>query len=73
MPFHALLQRIRKLIPRAQDARFDEIELGLESGKLTAPMKPMSDAELARAIEDFLVTPSSENPMAALNDKFDNQ
>jgi hypothetical protein len=61
MPISTLLARIRRLIPRRQDTRYDEIVRGFGVGELRTPASPMSDRELSQAIADFLkVAPSSE-------------
>src|SRR3981189_2808416 len=54
MPISTLLARIRKLIPRRHDARYDEIVRGFGVGELRTPSSPMSDRELSEAIADFL-------------------
>jgi hypothetical protein len=54
LPIAALLARIRKLIPRQKDDHYEEILRGFSVGALRSPSTPMSDAELARAIGEFL-------------------
>ncbi|MGV7216811.1 hypothetical protein [Bradyrhizobium sp. UFLA05-112] len=54
MPISALLARIRRLIPRRQDEHYEEIVRSFGVGALRPPPTPMSDAELARAIAEFL-------------------
>ncbi len=61
MPISALLARIRELIPKQNDRYYDEIVRGFGVGELRTPASPMSDAELARAIADFMKdAPSGE-------------
>ena len=50
MPISALLARIRKLIPRQKDGPYEEIVRGFGNGTLRAPVTPMSDWELGKAI-----------------------
>jgi hypothetical protein len=71
MPISTMLARIRKLIPRRQDARYDEIVRGFEAGALRAPASPMSDRELSRAIADFLKEAPSVDAVSSLGRKFD--
>jgi hypothetical protein len=71
MPISTMLARIRKLIPRRQDARYDEIVRGFKAGALRAPASPMSDRELSRAIADFLKEAPSVDAVSSLGRKFD--
>ena len=69
MPISALLARIRKLIPRQNDAHYEEIVRNI--GELRPPSSPMSDRELSRAIAEFLKNaPSAEN-VSSLGRKLD--
>jgi hypothetical protein len=62
MPISALLARIRKLVPRQNDAHYDEIVRNIGDGRLRPPSSPMTDRELSRAIAEFLKdAPSTEN------------
>jgi hypothetical protein len=62
MPISALLARIRKLIPRQNDAHYDEIVRNMGVGRLRPPSSPMTDRELSSAIAEFLKdAPSAEN------------
>lgn len=61
LPISALLARIRRLVPKHHDDHYQEIVRGFGRGALRPPPSPMSDAELARAIAEFLKeTPSAE-------------
>jgi hypothetical protein len=71
MPISALLARIRKLIPRRQDRRYDEIVRGFDAGVLRTPASPMSDRELSRAIADFLKEAPSPNAVNSLGRRLD--
>ena len=71
MPISALLARIRKLIPRRNDAHYDEIVRNIGGGALRPPPSPMSDRELSKAIAEFLKDrPSAEN-VSSLGRKLD--
>jgi hypothetical protein len=62
MPISALLARIRRLIPRQNDAHYDEIVRNIGVGRFRPPSSPMTDRELSRAIAEFLKNaPSAEN------------
>jgi hypothetical protein len=62
MPISALLARIRKLIPRRNDAHYEEIVRNMGIGALRPPPSPMTDRELSQAIAEFLKeAPSAEN------------
>jgi hypothetical protein len=70
LPIAALLARIRKLIPRQNDAYYDEIVRGFGRGELRSPATPMSDAELARAIADFMKKAPSAEALSRLGRRF---
>ncbi len=62
MPISALLARIRKLIPRQKEDHYEQIVRGFGNGALRAPVTPMSDRELGKAIAEFLKeVPSAES------------
>jgi hypothetical protein len=71
MPIARLLARIRKLIPRRHDARYDEIVRGFGAGALRTPASPMSDRELSQAIADFLKEAPSTQAVGSLGRKLD--
>jgi hypothetical protein len=71
LPISALLARIRRLIPHAQDVHYDEILRGFGTGSLRPPPTPMSDAELARAISDFLKDAPTATALSSLGRKLD--
>jgi len=71
MPISALLARIRKLIPRRQDTRYDEIVRGFGDGALRTPASPMSDRELSQAIADFLKEAPSPDAVSDLDKRLD--
>jgi len=54
LPISALLACVRKLIPRRNDGQHQQIVRRFGSRALRPPIAPMSDAELARAIAEFL-------------------
>jgi hypothetical protein len=71
MPISALLARIRRLIPRQNDAHYDEIVRNIGAGTLRPPPSPMTDRELSKAIAEFLKdAPSAEN-VSSLGRKLD--
>ena len=71
LPVSALLARIRRLVPRANEQHYDEIVRNFGVGALRPPPTPMTDGELARAIAEFLkATPSTET-VAALGRRLD--
>jgi hypothetical protein len=65
-----MLARIRKLIPRQNDRHYDEIVRGFGTGELRAPVSPMSDGELGRAIADFLKDAPSSQAVSSLGRRF---
>jgi hypothetical protein len=71
LPIAALLARIRKLIPRRKDNHYEEILRGFSVGALRPPPTPMSDAELARAIGEFLKHTPSATAVSRLGRKLD--
>jgi hypothetical protein len=71
MPISALLARIRKLIPRRNDGRYDEIVRGFGDGALRTPASPMSDRELSQAIADFLKKAPSPDAVSDLDKRLD--
>jgi hypothetical protein len=71
MPISALLARIRKLIPRRNDGRYDEIVRGFGDGALRTPASPMSDRELSQAIADFLKEAPSPDAVNSLGRRLD--
>lgn len=71
MPISALLARIRKLIPRRYDNRYEEIVRGFDKGVLRPPPTPMSDHELSRAIAEFLRDAPSVDSVGALGRRLD--
>jgi hypothetical protein len=70
VPISALLARIRKLVPKQNDDRYDEIVRGFGLGELRTPASPMSDAELARAIADFMKDAPSAEAVSSLGRRF---
>ena len=71
MPVSTLLARIRKLIPRRHDARYDEIVRGFGVGELRTPSSPMSDRELSEAIADFLKKAPPSEAVSSLGRRLD--
>jgi hypothetical protein len=71
MPISALLSRIRKLIPRERDERYEEIVRGFGNGALRPPVTPMSDRELAKAIAEFLREAPSAEAVSNLGRRID--
>jgi len=71
MPIAALLGRIRKIISGRDTPHYDEIVRGFGNGALRLPATPMSDAELARAIADFLKDPPSAEAVSKLGRRID--
>jgi hypothetical protein len=70
LPISALLACIHKLIPRQNDRHYDEIVRGFGVGQLRTPASPMSDAELGRAIADFLKDAPSAEAVSSLGRRF---
>lgn len=71
LPISALLARIRRLVPGANEQHYDEIVRNFGVGTLRPPPTPMTDGELARAIAEFLkATPSTET-VATLGRRLD--
>jgi hypothetical protein len=71
MPISALLARIRRLVPRQNDAHYDEIVRNIGAGTLRPPPSPMTDREVSKAIAEFLKdAPSAEN-VSSLGRKLD--
>lgn len=71
LPISALLERIRRLVPRSGDKHYDEIVRNFGVGTLRPPPTPMSDGELARAIAEFLKEQPSSESVAALGRRLD--
>jgi hypothetical protein len=71
LPIAALLARIRKLIPRQKDDHYEEIVRGFSVGALRTPPTPMTDAELSRAIGEFLKRTPSATAVSSLGRKLD--
>lgn len=71
MPISALLARIRRLIPKHHDDHYEEIVRGFGLGALRPPPTPMSDAELGRAIAEFLATTPSSQAVSNLGRRLD--
>jgi hypothetical protein len=71
MPISALLARIRSIIPRHHDSHYDEIVRGFGNGALRAPVTPMSDRDLSRAIADFLKQAPSVDSVGTLGRRLD--
>lgn len=71
LPLSALLARIRRLMPRSGDQHYDEIVRSFGVGALRPPPTPMSDAELGRAIAEFLKETPSTNSVATLGRRLD--
>jgi hypothetical protein len=71
LPLSALLTRIRRLVPRSRDDHYDEIVRNFGVGALRSPPTPMSDAELARAIAEFLKDAPSSETVATLGRRLD--
>jgi hypothetical protein len=66
-----LLARIRRLIPASRKSHYEEIVHGFSLGTLRPPPTPMSDAELARAIAEFLKEAPSTETVAHLGRRLD--
>lgn len=71
LPLSALLARIRRLVPKSRDQHYDEIVRNFSVGTLRPPATPMSDAELARAIAEFLKEQPSSSSVASLGRRLD--
>ena len=71
LPLSALLARIRQLVPRSDDAHYDEIVRSFGVGTLHPPPMPMSDRELAQAIAEFLKERPSSETVATLGRRLD--
>ena len=71
MPISALLTRIRRLVPKADDQHYEEIVRNFGVGTLRPPPTPMSDRELAQAIAEFLREQPSSESVAALGRRLD--
>lgn len=71
MPISALLARIRRLIPKHHDDHYEEIVRGFGVGALRPPPRPLSDAELARAIAEFLKDTPSAGAVSSLGRRLD--
>jgi len=71
LPIAALLARIRKLIPRQKNDHYEEILRGFSVGALRPPPTPMTDAELSRAIAEFLKRTPSATAVSRLGRKLD--
>jgi hypothetical protein len=71
LPISALLARIRMLIPSNKDGHYDEIARGFGTGALRAPTIPMSDAELGRAIAEFLKDAPTAEAVSTLGRRID--
>jgi len=71
MPISTLLARIRRLIPRRQDARYDEIVRRFGAGEPRTPSSPMSDRELSQAIADFLKKAPSPGAVSDVGKRLD--
>ncbi|WP_456703492.1 hypothetical protein [Bradyrhizobium sp. USDA 4449] len=71
MPISALLNRIRRLVPKTKTQHYEEIVRNFGVGALRAPPTPMSDGELARAIAEFLKDSPSAESVAALGRRLD--
>jgi hypothetical protein len=71
MPIAALLARIRQHIPRRNDRHYDEIVQSFGHGVLRAPVAPLSDHELSRAIADYLKDSPSAESIGTLGRRID--
>ena len=71
LPISALLNRIRRLVPKTKTQHYDEIVRNFGVGALRPPPTPMSDGELARAIAEFLKDSPSAESVAALGRRLD--
>ncbi len=71
MTYTTFLARIRALFGPHDGDHLDQIVEGFSRGTLTAPGRPMTDQELARAIREFQSFPVSERSMRKLARRFE--
>jgi len=62
MSYREFLGRICQLFNADCDAQLDDIKRRLRSARHNAPARPMSDQELARAIQEFRKAEMSDLP-----------